>query len=145
MSEKIIEQIGLKLEALALKLGVAAGQLWEILITQSYVQGIKYLIWGLFFSVVTMLLVKHMNTLVFPPKPRLEDTPKSDYETQGYTYSRLLNRWEDDKKDYYGLRTLFWSLIFISSAIVLLFLSQSLTCLLNPRYYALQMILETLK
>lgn len=46
MDEKLQQEIFSRLDAVAAKLGVAADQLWEILIKQAFIEGITSLIWA---------------------------------------------------------------------------------------------------
>ena len=57
MNEKLANEVMSRLDAVAAKFGVAAGQVWEILVRQAYIEGWMRLVLALAFSIVVLVAV----------------------------------------------------------------------------------------
>jgi hypothetical protein len=121
--DKVTHEVLTRFDVLAEKLGVAAGQIWQIYVAQAKVEGIKYLASG----VVGLL-------------------PLAIY----LYFAKRFWVWDLDagfnKNGSGGIFAGFATMIaLISGGLALINLFASLTPLLNPQYWAFQQIVSQLK
>lgn len=128
---EIYDRVEAGLKALGEKLEVPAAQMWEILVRQAYVEAWTQLMWvclsGVMFVVLAHLVMKNFEVAIEIKRERGE---------------RYHND-EDDLHDAVGIVCVI--LLLVCVIIFLINLDDLPGRFLNPEYYALQHILDSLK
>jgi hypothetical protein len=118
------EAIGVKLEALAAKLGVAAQHVWGVLTQQAYVEAVGWAAWAAFW--ICIAVIANMGRKRVIAFADAEDNYDSDaYRTAAWIASAIV-----------------WAITAIA---VMNCAVSALSYIANPEFYALQKIAELLK
>lgn len=119
------DEILKRLDAMAAKLGVAAGEVWRILVKQAFIDGVTDLIAGLLILIGSFLLGR-------------------------FAYRHGVAAF-DDATSHYDSDTHFWFAMWLGVGTVvtliagLLFVYPSITELFNPQYVALTKLFNAMK
>ena len=135
------------LEQLASKLGVAVEYLWTTLVKQQYVEGVTDIILSVFGIIVIVLL------LIFAPK--ITKSASTKYKElandrrkngTGYNGSYSVSSFEEDHYRNLSQSVLTVSIVIGCIVLVLtaMFLVFGVQQLLNPDYFALKEVLNTI-
>lgn len=122
-----VNQVNEIINNLASKLGMAVNKLFSVLVKQAYIEGVKDIVWAILclaiITVITVILYKSFYS-----------------KDENGKYRRY---------DWDELNILGWFLsaimVVICTFIMIYFVSNAITCLLNPEYAAIQMILDKIK
>jgi len=117
MGNEVLQRI----DALAAKLGVAAGEVWKILVKQSVVEAWQQVATGVVFVLVMVAFI-YFGRWCW----------KRYEESGGYG-------------DWNTSALIAYSLALIPAVIAICSVITAISRFVNPEYYALQVILETLK
>lgn len=134
MNEEIYADITARLDALGEQLGVASGQVWEILVRQQAVESVSNFAWGLVYMVLLGLVWFFGSRIIAYSKvveAKLRDEGASEYKIDEEAKGFALFGW--------GTRvvgTTAFGIYFITDV------STGIKLLINPEYYALKEILK---
>lgn len=135
------------LEQLAIKLGVAVEYLWTTLVKQQYVEGVTDIILSVFGIIVIVLLV------IFAPKITKSASAKhkelaNDRRKNGTGYNGSYSESNFEEDHYRNLSQSVPIVSIVIGCIVLvltaMFLVFGVQQLLNPDYFALKEVLNTI-
>jgi O-antigen/teichoic acid export membrane protein len=116
------EQTTKLIESLAAKLGTTAEYLWSVLVNQAYVSGIKSLI-----GIIISLLVSFAL-----------------YKVYKFAAKKIDVEGEDDNEGFWAIRILTGVAQIIPFILVLYYTSNAFNAFMNPEYWALKELLDTL-
>lgn len=143
-----MEQVLTLLEGMASKLGVAVEHLWEVLVRQQQTQGITDLIWaGIDIVIIICLaifgtkLIKYVREQYAAEKEARLSGGYTDYCNRNISSDK-----EDWLKIFMWLIPIFGGLfVIIAACSFALNLELGIQKLLNPEYFALKELLDTIK
>lgn len=128
MKEQAFQKVTEYIDAMAVKLGVAAEHVYEILVRQQYVEGITVLIGCLLFVVVSLFIARKTTEL----------TSVKREERKGKYVSEIS---EDLALVAYVLS---WTVFFIALLVSVFAVPDCIAQFINPEYYAIKEILDTI-
>lgn len=135
MNEEIYTDIVTRLDALGEKLGVASGQVWEILVRQQYAEAMTEAAWGVFFF--GMVGLTWYLSVLFLRWGKAE-AARIEYEKERHQY---YHREGDEQANTIG-----WVIRVVGCGFFLLvslsWFTSAVKMLINPEYYALKEILR---
>jgi uncharacterized protein YqhQ len=129
MKEKAFDKVTAYIDALAQKLGVAAEHVYITLIRQQYVEGITSIIACLFAIGVTFYIAKKTTELTKNKREAAKE--------------KWITSMSEDLAPVAVAVT--WVLFFISLIVTMFVIPGSVSQLINPEYYAIKEILNSLK
>lgn len=115
---------------------------WETLIKQAYVGGIIYLVWALFFLLVAILCWRAVNII---NKTLVENKKNEELNwSRKYGEEKVETLDSDQEMNYNIMGVIAAIATFISSPLSLGFFMTALPRFINPEFYAIRYIIDSL-
>ena len=124
MNDQTVQDLMAKLDVFSAKVGVAADQLWAVMVKQAYLSAITDLVTG----IVMILSSVVFFTLLF--KKNLVSKIKEEFTSEGLVVV---------------LSIIFFACLGLGGLVTLLPVSELVTPIFNPEYWAYTHILDALK
>jgi uncharacterized membrane protein YraQ (UPF0718 family) len=133
MNQELSKEVLTRLDAIAAKLGVAAGEVWRILLKQAFVESVVQVVVGVLLAITAAIVVKWFYSRVLADQAFNANIK----EEHSYDYYRA-------KRDPAGWVT-GMVLCSIAGLVAIGVAISGILGVMNPEYYALRELLSVLK